>query len=79
MDYKFEDIDRIVGFSTWTVRKKLDELYRIDSVMYCNLGLESTLKEKKEVKAKSKKIYAAIKKIDEEIGKRLLLAMDSSK
>ena len=77
MDYNFEDIDKIVGFKSWSVKQKLDELYRIDSDMYCNLGTDSTKKEKKEVKTRSRKIYLAIKKIDEESGKTLLFAMDS--
>jgi hypothetical protein len=77
MDYNFEDIDKIVGFKSWSVKQKLDELYRIDSDMYCNLGTDSTKKEKQEVKTRSRKIYLAIKKIDEESGKTLLFAMDS--
>lgn len=77
MAYKFEDIDKIVGFTSWSVKQKLDELYRIDCDMYCNLGTDSTKKEKQEVKSKSRKIYSAIKKIDEETGRTLLFAMDS--
>jgi hypothetical protein len=77
MDYKFGDIDKIVGFKSWSVKQKLDELYRIDSDMYCNLGTDSTKKEKQEVKTRSRKIYSAIKKIDEETGKILLFGMDS--
>jgi hypothetical protein len=77
MDYKFEDVDKIIGFSSWSLKQKLDELYRIDSDMYCNLGTDSTKKEKQDVKAKSRKIYSAIKKIDEKTGKTLLFAMDS--
>jgi len=77
MDYNFQDIDKIVGFKSWSVKQKLDELYRIDSDMYCNLGTDSTKKEKQEVKTRSRKIYLAIKKIDEESGKTLLFAMDS--
>ena len=77
MDYKFEDIDKIIGFSSWSLKQKLDELYRIDSDMYCNLGTDSTKKEKQEVKTRSRKIYSAIKKIDEETVKILLFGMDS--
>ena len=77
MDYNFEDIDKIIGFKSWSVKQKLDELYRIDSDMYCNLGTDSTKKEKQDVKTRSRKIYLAIKKIDEESGKTLLFAMDS--
>ena len=30
MTYKFEDIDKIVEFSSWTDKQKLDELLRIE-------------------------------------------------
>ena len=77
MDYKFEDVDKIIGFSSWSLKQKLDEFDSIDSDMYCILGTYSTKKEKQVVKAKSRKIYSAIKKIDEKTGKTLLFAMDS--
>lgn len=55
-----ERIKKISGYKTWSVKKKVDELLRIDSYMYTNLGLDSTKKEKSEVKSISKKIYKAI-------------------
>ena len=58
-----ETIRKITGYKTWSVKRKVDELLRIDSYMYTNLGLDSTKKEKAEVKSISKKIYRAIASI----------------
>ena len=68
MKYTYENIDKIVEFKTWTIKQKLDELFRIDCDMYTNLGIESTKKERDEVKRMSKQIYKAISKIDSNIG-----------
>ena len=70
MDYN--DIDKILSSKTWTDRKKLDELFRIDTNMYTNLGSDSTKKEKEEVKKRSRVIYRAIKSIDKVIGNQLI-------
>jgi hypothetical protein len=58
-----EKIRKISGYKTWSIKKKVDELLMIDSYMYTNLGIDSTKKEKAEVKAISKKIYKAITSI----------------
>lgn len=76
MKYGYEDIDKIVEFKTWTRRKKLDELFRIDSWMYTNLGTDSTKSEKEAVRKKSRAIYRAINKINPTIGKNFLYHMD---
>ncbi len=74
--YSYDDIDKIVELKTWKRRKKIDELFRIDSWMYTNLGSESTKSEKDEVKRKSKAIYKAVNKINPSIGKSLIFHMD---
>jgi hypothetical protein len=74
--YGYDDIDKIVEFKTWKRRKKIDELFRIDSWMYTNLGSESTKAEKDSVKRKSKDIYRAVNKINPSIGKSLIFHMD---
>lgn len=74
--YSYDDIDKIVEFKTWKRRKKIDELFRIDSWMYTNLGSESTKAEKDAVKRKSKAIYIAVNKINPSIGKSLIFHMD---
>tara|TARA_Y100000004_G_C8698787_1_gene320714 strand:+ start:20 stop:259 length:240 start_codon:yes stop_codon:yes gene_type:complete len=78
MDYTINDIDKILEFKTWSDRKKIDELLRIDCDMYTNLGIDSTKKEKSEVTKNSRRIYKAIKTIDQKMGQTFLLAMDST-
>lgn len=76
MEYEFKDIDRIVEFTTWSNKRKIDELFRIDSYMYTNLGIDSLKYEIEYVKKKSRAIYRAIQKIDPEMGKHLLSSVD---
>jgi len=77
MEYNYEDVDKIVEFKSWKDKKKISELFRIDSYMYTNLGTDSTKSEREAVKRKSKYIYRAIAKIDPKIGKEMLYFMDS--
>lgn len=77
MEYNYEDVDKIVEFKSWKDKKKISELFRIDSYMYTNLGTDSTKTERDAVKKKSKYIYRAIAKIDPKIGKEMLYFMDS--
>jgi len=60
MKYTYEDLNKIVGFKTWTIKKKVDTLLEIDVNLYCNLGSDSKDSEKKKVKAISRKIYKVI-------------------
>ena len=62
MSYNVNDIDKILGFKTWTDRQKVDALLKIDCFMYTELGADSLKKEIEEVHKKSRKIYQAIKK-----------------
>lgn len=75
--YTTKDIDKILGFTTWTDKRKLDALLKIDCALYCSLGKESTKAEKDEVKKQSRKIYKAIKTFDPRSGDMFLNAMDS--
>jgi hypothetical protein len=78
MRYELCDIEKIVEFTTWSDRKKLDELLRIDCSQYTNLGCDSTKLEREQVKRNSRKIYRLIKsKIDNQIGTEFLMAMDN--
>ena len=77
MDYTYHDIDKIVNYKTWKSKKKMDALLYIDSRLYTRLGVDSTLKERKETKYKSRKIYKAISKINTPIGQLLLHSMDT--
>lgn len=77
MEYSYEDVERVINFSSWNDRKKIDELFRIDTYMYTNLGLDSLKKERDEVRKKSRYIYKAIAKIDPKTGKGLIYNMDN--
>ena len=76
MEYNYEDIDRVLEFKTWTNKRKIDELFRIDCTMYTNLGTDSTKTDREKVKRKSKAIYRTIAKIDPIVGKHLLFSLD---
>ena len=76
MDYNIEDTDKILGFASWSDKQKIDELLRIDCSLYAGLGMDSTKADKELVKRGSRKIYKAIKEIDNRLGKVLLEAMD---
>jgi hypothetical protein len=56
-------LKKIVGYKSWPVKKKVDELLRIDHEMYMNLGCDSTKKEVQAVKMNSRKIYRAITQV----------------
>ena len=58
-----KQVKKIVGYKTWSSRKKVDELLRIDHEMYMNIGCDSTKKEIQEVKKKSRLIYRAITQV----------------
>tara|TARA_Y100000004_G_C8776520_1_gene353040 strand:- start:122 stop:379 length:258 start_codon:yes stop_codon:yes gene_type:complete len=73
MKYSVSDIDKIVNFKTWSDKQKIDELLRIDTMIYPNLGIESSVKEKRQAQSISKQIYRSIKKIDKTLGETLLV------
>jgi hypothetical protein len=75
MDYNFEQIEELMAAKLCD-RCKIGKLLQIDCMLYTRMGVNSTKKERQEVKSKSKKIYTYIKKIDSEIGDRLLSSMD---
>jgi hypothetical protein len=72
MDYNYNDIEKILGFTTWSEKRKIDELFRIDAILYTNLGIDSTDKERSSVERKSKRIYKEISKLDPVVGSELL-------
>ena len=74
--YSVEDIDKILNYKTWPPKKKIDTLLHIDCNLYCNLGQDSSLRDRSEVKQKSKLLYRTIKKIDATVGTLLLTSMD---
>ena len=74
--YTTDDIDKILNYKSWSDKKKIDTLFHIDCTLYANLGTDSTIGEKKNVRTQSRNIYRAIKSIDESKGKLLLDYMD---
>jgi len=76
MRYKFEDIEKILEFKTWTDKDKIDKLLEIDCSLYAHLGIDSTKTEKETVKKQSRVIYKHIKTIDNVMGESFLYAMD---
>lgn len=59
--------------------KKIDKLLQADAVNYTNLGIDSTITERRQVKKQSRQIYRAIKQLDYTLGESLLKAMDNEK
>ncbi len=42
MAYTIDDIDKILGYTSWKDKKKIDTLLQIDADLYTNLGKESS-------------------------------------
>ena len=55
-----------------TKKEKIDKLLQYDTDMYTRLGTDSLKKEIEETKKESKRVYKAIKTLDENIGNELL-------
>ena len=72
MSYNIDDIERILNFTSWSNKRKIDTLFEIDADLYCNLGSDSSKTEVEKVKKQSRKIYKTIKRIDEYTGRLLL-------
>ena len=77
MNYTALDAEKIAGFKTWSDKRKIDELLRIDANLYCNIGTDSTIGEVRSAYKKSRAIYTAIKSVDKEMGSLFLRAMDT--
>ncbi len=77
MVFTTKDIDKVLSYKTWSNDKKQDRLLEMDCSMHCHLGTDSTKKEKDEVKKMSRRIYLAIKTINNTMGTLFLQTMDS--
>lgn len=77
--YGIDDIEKIKDFKTWSNLQKIDKLLQIDCKQYTELGIDSSKKEKDEVRKNSMRIYKIIKTIDREIGDRLVSSADKQK
>jgi hypothetical protein len=72
MSYNIDDIEKILNFTSWSKKRKIDTLFEIDADLYCNLGSDSNKTEVDKVHKQSRRIYKAIKTIDEYTGRLLL-------
>lgn len=75
MDSAKDFIDGVLS-SDKTDKEKKNKLLEYDSKMYCYLGIESTKKEKDQVKKNSRAIYRAIAEFDPALGKNFLWYLD---
>ena len=69
MSYNIDDIEKILNFTSWSKKRKIDTLFEIDADLYCNLGSDSNKTEVDKVHKQSRRIYKAIKTIDEYTGR----------
>ena len=67
-----DTLEGILHHPTWDDKSKIDELLRIDCMLYTNLGTDSSDLDRQYVKSKSAQIYETIKKIDHDSGVLLL-------
>ena len=76
METGIKNIPYIVECERCSEKKKVDRLLRMEADMYTNMGMDTSASERKLIKGKSRKIYYAIKKINPELGTKLIQAMD---
>jgi hypothetical protein len=69
-------IDKILAYKTVSDKEKIDRLLFMDADQYTNLGIESTKTAKENTKRNSRRIYRAIKTINDDMGSRFLRLMD---
>lgn len=63
-----ETADKILSYTTYSDKRKIDSLLELNADIYTNLGTDSTITEKKSAQADSNYIYNVIKKIDHKLG-----------
>tara|TARA_Y100000996_G_C22364867_1_gene578461 strand:+ start:262 stop:513 length:252 start_codon:yes stop_codon:yes gene_type:complete len=61
-------IKKVLSYKTWSVKKKVDSLLKLDHEMYMELGIDSSKKEVLETKKRSRKIYRAIMQVSPKDG-----------
>ena len=76
MDFDTGTIDKILNYKSVSKKEKISRMLEIDANQYCNLGIDSSLNEKKRVKRNSRYIYRAISKLNKEMGTKFLLYQD---
>ena len=76
MKYSKKIVDKTSNCICVTDKRKVDLLLALDASQYSNLGLDSTAKEKEQVRSNSNYIYQKIKEIDEALGDSFLKHQD---
>jgi len=71
-----ELVDKILNYKTILTRDKIDRLLELDANQYCNIGIDTPITKKFEVKKNSRYIYRAIQKLDYDMGSNFLQAQD---
>ena len=74
MNYTYDQIDDIY-YSTakrWTLQRKIDTLFEIGATIETNLGIDSTIEEKRIAKRQQRHIYETIYKLDKNVGELIL-------
>tara|TARA_B100001173_G_scaffold169328_1_gene146321 strand:- start:54 stop:308 length:255 start_codon:yes stop_codon:yes gene_type:complete len=79
MVYTTSDIDKVLTYKTWKDKRKVDKLLEMDCSMYAHLGTDSSNKDRIDVRKSSRRIYQAIKTINNTMGTLFLQQMDSNK
>lgn len=74
-----ELVSQIIKNDNLTLKEKKDKLFEMDSIMYTNLGTDSTKKEREDTKRRSRVIYRGIREIDFYLGCALLRTQDDKK
>lgn len=72
-------IEKVMGYKTYSQKRKVDSLLEYDTNMYTNLGTDSSKEDKDLVNKNSLLIYREMKKIDWQLGCALLLSMGKLK
>jgi hypothetical protein len=75
MNY-IEKADKIFLYTSYSKKKKIDNLLEINADIYCNSGIDSTNKERRSNKDISNYIFSLIKKLDFYLGHFLLYNTD---
>lgn len=70
------EVDKIIDYSTYSERKKVDALLEIAANLRSQLGTDSTVKERDHVAKLCRVLYRGVKKINSETGNILLRTQD---
>ena len=59
-DAMYEEVDKIAESTELDDRQKIDELLRMDAMLYANMGTDSTADERADTKRRSRLIYLSL-------------------